>query len=226
MRIGAKKAVSLYPLPFILYPSSPYVLSCMRMIMIISARLVILSAPSGAGKSTICRLLLERNPDFRVSISATTRAPRKTEKDGVHYFFLSEEEFFRKVKNDEFLEHEEVHGNYYGTLKSSVNALMDKGYTVLFDIDVNGALQIKKQHPDAMLVFIRPPSLEELKRRLRNRQTDDEAEIQHRLERLPLEYAKAALFDYDIVNDDLIATVDQIEQLIRKHQHQRANVPH
>lgn len=194
--------------------------------MAINANLVVLSAPSGGGKSTICRLLLERNPDFRVSISATTRAPRKTEKEGVHYYFLSDKDFFDKVEKGEFVEYAEVHGWYYGTLKSAVNELLEKGYTVLFDIDVIGALNIKKQYPDAMLVFIRPPSLEELKRRLRNRQTDDEAEIQHRLKRLPLEYARAELFDYDIVNDDLAATVDQIERLIRKHQRQRANVSH
>jgi len=191
----------------------------------INAKLVVLSAPSGGGKSTICRLLLERNPDFRVSISATTRAPRKTEKEGVHYYFLSEKDFFDKVEKGEFIEYAEVHGNYYGTLKSAVKELQEKGYTVLFDIDVIGALNIKKQYPEAMLVFIRPPSLEELKRRLRNRQTDDEAEIQHRLERLPMEYAKAEHFDYDIVNDDLMATVEQIEQLIHKHQRQRENVP-
>lgn len=194
--------------------------------MIISAKLVVLSAPSGGGKTTICKLLLERNPDFRVSVSATTRAPRKTEKEGVHYYFLSEKDFFDKVEKGEFIEYAEVHGRYYGTLKSEVNELLEKGYTVLFDIDVIGALNIKKQYPEAMLVFIRPPSLEELKRRLRERQTDNEAEIQHRLERLPLEYARAALFNYDIINDDLVATAGQIERLIRKLQQQRINVPH
>jgi guanylate kinase len=192
--------------------------------MNIRAKLVAISAPSGAGKSTICKLLLERNRDFRLSVSATTRSPREGEKEGVHYFFLNEETFFEKVKNNEFLEYEEVHGHYYGTLKSAVNDLIDRGYTVLLDIDVNGALRIKEQIPETMLIFIRPPSLEELKRRLQDRKTDDEAEIQKRLERLPLEYAKAALFDYDIVNDDLIATLDQIEQLIRKHQQQGFNV--
>lgn len=194
--------------------------------MAITAKLVVLSAPSGGGKSTICKLLLERNADFRVSISATTRAPRKTEKEGVHYYFLSDKEFFAKVENGEFIEYAEVHGRYYGSLKSAVNELLAKGYTVLFDIDVIGALNIKKQHPEAMLVFIRPPSLEELKRRLRNRQTDDEKEIQKRLERLPMEYAKAAEFDYDIINDDLLATVEKIEQLIRKHQSQGDHVSH
>lgn len=192
----------------------------------ITAKMVAISAPSGAGKSTICKLLLERNLDFRLSVSATTRPPRENEQEGVHYYFMTVETFFEKVRNNEFLEFEEVHGNYYGTLKFAVNDLLNQGYTVLFDIDVNGALRIKQQHPETMLFFIRPPSLEELKQRLRSRKTDDEAEIQKRLERLPLEYAKTPLFDYDIVNDDLIATVDQIEQLIRKHQQQGQNVSH
>jgi guanylate kinase len=194
--------------------------------MNITAKLVAISAPSGGGKSTICKLLLERNADFRLSVSATTRSPRVTEKEGVHYFFLSEETFFEKVKSNEFLEYEEVHGYYYGTLKSTVNCLIERDYTVLLDIDVNGALRIKQQNPETMLIFIRPPSLDELKRRLRDRKTDNEADIERRLERLPLEYAKAPLFDYDIVNDDLINTVDQIEQLIRKHQHRGQNVSH
>lgn len=179
-------------------------------------KLLVLSAPSGAGKSTICNMLLERNPDFRLSISATTRAPRGSERNAVEYFFLPEDEFFAKVERNEFLEYAEVHGHYYGTLKSSVEALLRQGFTVLFDIDVIGALNIKKQHPEAMLIFIRPPSQEELIHRLKNRKTENEAQIQKRLERLPLEYEKADYFDYQVVNDDLLSTVVFIEQLIRK----------
>jgi len=178
-------------------------------------KLVVLSAPSGAGKSTICNMLLERNPDFRLSISATTRAPRGSERNAVEYFFLPKDEFFAKVERNEFLEYAEVHGHYYGTPKSSVEALLRQGFTVLFDIDVIGALNIKKQHPEAMLIFIRPPSQEELIHRLKNRKTESEAQIQKRLERLPLEYEKADYFDYQVVNDDLLTTVERIEQLIR-----------
>lgn len=181
-------------------------------------QLVVLSAPSGAGKTTICKLLEQRNPDFKISISATTRPPRPNETNGVDYYFMSEEEFKRHIANHDFLEHEEVHGYHYGTLKSKVKELLDAGYTVLFDIDVNGALHIKSQFPQAILIFVRPPSLEELRRRLRQRKTDDEAEIEKRLQRLPEEYAKSVYFDYDIVNQDLEKTVERIEAIIRKHQ--------
>ncbi len=181
-------------------------------------QLVVLSAPSGAGKSTICKLLIERNPDFRLSISATTRPPRPTEIDGIHYYFISEEEFQKHIQQGDFIEYERVHGHYYGTLKNKLEKLIKNGYTILFDIDVNGALNIKKLFPHAILIFIRPPSLEELKHRLRNRKSDSEEAIEMRLKRLPEEYAKAAFFDYDIVNDDLDQTVDRITQIIRNHQ--------
>ena len=184
------------------------------------AKLVAISAPSGAGKTTICKLLAQRNPDFRISISATTRPPRQNEKNGVDYFFLSPEEFQKYIREGKFLEYENVHGHYYGTLKSVVEQLLQKGYTVLFDIDVNGALHIKQQFPETILIFIRPPSLEELKRRLRERKTERPEEIARRLQRLPEEYGKARYFDYDIVNEDLEKTVQQIEEIIRKHQNE------
>ncbi len=181
-------------------------------------QLVVLSAPSGAGKTTICKKLVERNPDFRISVSATTRPPRPGEQDGVDYFFISPQEFQQKIRKGEFLEYEQVHGNYYGTLRQKVEHLLDSGFTVLFDIDVNGALKIKQQYPDAILIFIRPPSLEELKRRLRNRKTEDPQEIEKRLQRLPEEYQKAVFFDYEVVNDDLLRTLLTIEKIIRTKQ--------
>ncbi len=187
-------------------------------------QLVVLSAPSGAGKTTIARMLAERNPDFRISISATTRKPRFNEKDGVDYHFISEKEFQERVRKGDFLEYEQVHGYYYGTLKSAVEELLRQGYTVIFDIDVNGALNIKKHFPNAILIFIRPPSLEELKRRLRKRQTDDPKEIEKRLKRLPEEYAKAVFFDYDVVNNDLEETVEKITHIIRHHQEKETHV--
>ncbi|HFB67972.1 MAG TPA: guanylate kinase [Calditrichae bacterium] len=187
-------------------------------------QLVVLSAPSGAGKTTICKKLVERNPDFRISVSATTRPPRPGEVDGVDYYFISPEEFQQKIARGEFLEYENVHGNYYGTLRETVEELLDNGFTVLFDIDVNGALKIKQQYPDAILIFIRPPSLEELKRRLRKRKTEKPEEIEKRLQRLPEEYQKAVFFDYEVVNDDLLRTLLTIEKIIRTKQLTGAHV--
>jgi len=181
-------------------------------------KLVVLSAPSGAGKTTICHILAQRNPDFKISVSATTRPPRPNEKDGVDYYFLNENEFLKRVEQNDFLEYEKVHGYYYGTLKSKVKELLNNNFTVLFDIDVNGALSIKRHFPDAILIFIRPPSLEELRRRLKKRAAENEAEIEKRLKRLPEEYAKSVFFDYDIINNDLEETVQKITNIIREHQ--------
>ncbi len=186
--------------------------------------LVAFSAPSGAGKTTICKKLVERHPDFKISVSATTRPPRPREQDGVDYYFLSEEEFRNHIKNNNFLEYENVHGHWYGTLRSKVQELLDQGYTVLFDIDVNGALNIKKQFPEAVLIFIKPPSLEELRRRLLKRHTDDEKEIEKRLQRLQFEYEKARFFDYIVVNDDLDETIRRIEEIIERHREKARHV--
>jgi len=188
--------------------------------------LVVLSSPSGGGKTTICKTLVSRYPDFKKAITATTRAPRKGEMNGADYFFLSETEFFQRVKSGEFLEFENVHGYYYGTLKAEVEKLLNGGFSVLFDIDVNGALSIKKIFSRAILIFIRPPSLEELKKRLLNRKTDDKEEISKRLARLPEEYGKAKHFDYDIVNDSLEKTIEKIYQIILKHQQQEIHATH
>lgn len=183
----------------------------------VKPQLIALSAPSGSGKTTICNLLSERYSEYKISISATTRAPRPNEQEGVEYFFLDKDDFHKRIKNDEFIEYEEVFGNYYGTLKSVVKDILTAGFTVLFDIDVNGALKVKANFPEAILIFIRPPSIKELKRRLRSRKTDDETEIQKRLQRLPEEYKKSAFFDYDIVNEDLEKTVEKIHQIIEEH---------
>lgn len=179
--------------------------------------LVALSAPSGAGKSTICKLLVERHPRFVISVSATTRPPRQYEREGVHYYFLGKGAFLEKVQQGDFLEYEEVHGNYYGTLKSVVAQLRGEGRSVLFDIDVNGALNIKHHHPETILIFIRPPSVAELRRRLLGRKSETPASVEKRLERLPWEFARAELFDYNVVNDDLERAVGEIEAIIRNH---------
>ncbi|UCF64035.1 MAG: guanylate kinase [bacterium] len=177
-------------------------------------QLIVLSSPSGGGKTTICQALVSRDKNFRISISATTRPPRAHEKPGQHYHFISNTEFEDLIRKGEFLEYELVHGNYYGTLRKQVEKLLSSGYSVIFDIDVYGAINIKKKFPQAILIFIRPPSLAELKRRLKMRKSDNEEEIDKRLQRLPEEYAQAKYFDYDITNDDLENTITQIMQIL------------
>jgi guanylate kinase len=188
-------------------------------------QLVVLSSPSGGGKTTICRALVAQNDKFRISLSATTREPRPDEKEGIHYYFISEDEFKNRIQQQDFLEYQVVHGNYYGTLKKQVETLLQAGYSVIFDIDVYGAIKIKEQYPEAILIFIRPPSLEELKHRLKMRKSDSEDEIRKRLQRLPEEYAKAAYFDYDITNDDLNKTLNEIVKIIHEKQTERHHVP-
>jgi guanylate kinase len=179
--------------------------------------LIVLSAPSGGGKTTVCRELLKIHRDLKISVSATTRSPRPYEKDGVDYYFLTEKDFRQKIRNGEFLEYEEVHGRLYGTLKSEIEKNLSQSNSVIFDVDVKGALRIKEEFPEAILIFIRPPSLEELKRRLLKRKADDTLEIENRLKRLPEEYAHAGQFDYDITNTVLEETIQQISTIINKH---------
>lgn len=181
-------------------------------------RLVVIAAPSGGGKTTVAHGLVERNPDFAISISATTRPARHNEVEGEHYVFLSKDAFFARVQADEFLEYEEVHGNYYGTLKSTVQQLIGEGKTVIFDIDVNGALRLKAKYPDMLLIFLQPPSVDALRKRLRGRQTDDLRQIEKRLQRLPQELEKAQYFDVNVQNAQLDLTIAQIEKIIRDHQ--------
>jgi guanylate kinase len=179
------------------------------------AELICISAPSGTGKSTVINELLKKDPGLALSISATTRAPRGSERDGVEYFFLDRDTFRAKIEAGEFLEYEEVHGEYYGTLRSTVENFLRQGKRVVFDIDVNGALEIKKQYGErAVLIFLEPPSLEELKRRLVNRKTESEEKIALRLKRLPYELEKKKYFDYTIVNDILEETVEKIRKII------------
>ncbi len=178
------------------------------------SRFIVLSAPSGGGKTTIAKMLVKRYDEMSISISATTREKRPQEKEGKDYFFLSKDEFSENVQNDNFLEYEEVHGDYYGTLKNRVEELVDRGKTVIFDIDVKGAISIKKKYPDAILLFIKPPSLEELKTRLNKRKSESEEAINKRLGRIEFEYEQAEKFDYVIINDNLHHTIEQIEDLI------------
>lgn len=174
-------------------------------------KLLIFSAPSGSGKSTIVNWLMKEHPELKMSfsISATSRPPRSNngvmERDGVEYYFLTPEEFRQKIKADEFLEYEEVyHDRFYGTLRSQVEALLDKGHNVVLDIDVKGGINIKKMYGlQAMSMFIQPPSVAELRRRLESRGSDTPDQIQIRLDKAEYEMSFAPQFDHIIVNDDL-----------------------
>ena len=174
--------------------------------MIMRGKCLIFSAPSGSGKSTIVQWLLQ-HPELKMvfSISATSRAPRGTEKNGVEYFFLSADEFRARIANDEFLEYEEVYsGCFYGTLKGQVEKRLNEGMNVVFDVDVVGGCNIKKYYGEqALSLFIQPPSIEELERRLKNRGTDSDEMIAKRVAKASYELTFAPKFDVVIVNDKL-----------------------
>lgn len=169
--------------------------------------MLIVSAPSGSGKSTIVNWLMKEHPELRLyfSISCTSRAPRGEEKDGVEYFFLTPEAFKEKIANEEFLEYEEVYENrFYGTLKAQVERQREAGQNVVFDVDVKGGVNIKNHYGDeALSLFIQPPSVEELRRRLEHRGTDTPEAIEQRLAKAEYELTFASQFDQVIVNDDL-----------------------
>lgn len=170
-------------------------------------RLIIFSAPSGSGKSTIVQWLMKEHPELNLyfSISCTSRPPRGTEQNGVEYFFLTPEEFKAKIENDEFLEYEEVYTDrFYGTLKAQVESQLNAGQNVVFDVDVKGGVNIKKFYQEqALSVFIQPPSIEELRKRLVNRATDTPEAIETRLAKAAYELTFADQFDKIVVNDDL-----------------------
>ena len=174
----------------------------------------VFSAPSGGGKTTIVNKLVQKYPELTTSISATTRAKRDYEIDGREYIFMNGDDFKQAITEGNFIEYEEVHGDYYGTLKETVEGLINSNKKVLFDIDVNGAISIKKNYPEAVLFFIKPPSLEELINRLKGRKSETKESIQRRLNRLEFEYTQADKFDHIIINDDLEKTINKIEDII------------
>lgn len=177
-------------------------------------RLFVLSGPSGVGKGTVRKELFRRRKGFFFSISCTTRKPRPGETDGVDYRFISKEEFERRRDNNEFLEWAKVHGNLYGTLWSDVDKTLSSGGDVVLEIDVNGAFQVKKRCKDVVLIFIAPPSQEELERRLKNRGSDDEISIALRLKNALSEMAEADKYDHVVINDNLERTVKDLEEII------------
>lgn len=179
-------------------------------------KLVIFSAPSGSGKTTIVKELLKRFSRFEFSISATSRAPRGNEQHGVDYYFLSHDEFRERVERNEFVEWEEVYaGTCYGTLRSEIDRIWAKGNIILFDVDVMGGINLKRKFGDeACSIFIMPPSVEELERRLRGRGTDSEEVIQKRIAKAEFELSKSVEFDHTVVNDQLDIAVNETAELV------------
>jgi guanylate kinase len=180
-------------------------------------KLVVISAPSGAGKTTIARTILEAHPTLGFSVSATTRPVREGEQEGRDYFFLTKEEFRRRIGAGDFVEWEEIYGNYYGTLRQEVDRALQGGRHILFDIDVKGGLSIRKRYPESLLIFICPPSLRVLHERLRNRKTENEAAVSQRMKRVPLEMRLGATFDHQVVNDDLPRARAEVNAIVSKY---------
>lgn len=186
--------------------------------------LVIISAPSGAGKSSVCRALRAKDRTLGYSISCSTRAPRPKERDGVHYHFLTVAEFSRRARRGDFLEWANVHGNFYGTPKRFIDREAAGGRVILLDIDVQGAEAIRRRRKDAVTVFILPPSLKTLERRLRLRRDTNDS-IRTRLANARLELKKAPRYDYWVVNDRLEKAVDQVASIISAERLRAARRP-
>ncbi len=175
-------------------------------------KLVAVSGPSGVGKGTIVKTIIQRRQDVVESVSCTTRPPREGEVHGKHYFFISKEEFLRRIDENDFLEYDEHFGNYYGTPKSFVRETL-KEKSVILEIDVVGALKAKESFPECILVMVVPPSVDELKRRLKGRQTETDEQIQNRLDRMEYELSHKDEYDYVLVNDDLDKTLEEFSAL-------------
>ena len=184
-----------------------------------NGKLIIFSAPSGAGKTTIVKSLLQSIPGLEFSISAASRGKRASEVDGKDYYFMTADEFRKKVANDEFLEWEEVYkDHFYGTLKSELERIWDKGSHVIFDVDVVGGLNIKRHYPDqALSIFVMPPSIEELEKRLRKRSTESEENLRNRVDKALHELTFAPQFDITLINDNLNFACSEADKLVREY---------
>lgn len=176
--------------------------------------LLVFSGPSGAGKGTVVKELLRQQPDLRLSVSATTRAPREGEVHGEHYFFLSKEEFQAQIAAGQMLEYAQYCGNYYGTPAAPIEQWQQAGQDVLLEIEIQGGGQVKEKRPDCVGIFLLPPSLEELEARLRSRGTEEEDAIRTRMETAREELAGAAAYDYAVVNEDIPETVQTIRAIL------------
>ena len=176
--------------------------------------LIVISGPSGSGKGSICERLKEYNDNFWVSISCTTRKPRIGDEEGITYFFKTKEQFEQGIKNNEFLEYAKYNDEYYGTPKSEIKKHLDKGIDVILEIEVQGALMVKKLLPNAVFIFIMPPSMEELLKRLKNRGTDDDAKIIKRFKRAYQEINEFTKYNYIVINDELDIATKKVNSII------------
>ena len=176
--------------------------------------LIVISGPSGAGKGTICKSFLERNPEVAISVSATTRSPRKGEVEGVNYYFMSKEQFKEKIVENDFLEYAEVYGNYYGTPKSKVEEMLSKGIDVILEIDIQGALKVKENFEEGVFIFILPPSMEELKQRIIKRGSETPESLMTRFKSAYQELNYVSKYNYAVVNDEVHLASKKIEGII------------
>lgn len=181
-------------------------------------QLIAISAPSGGGKSVVTRYLLKKYPEIIFSVSATTRQKRPMEEDGRDYFFLSREKFEDLIKNNQLVEWEEIFGNYYGTLKSEIEKALKNDKIMLFDIDVKGALSLRKHYPDnTLLIFLAPPTIDVLVERLKRRATETEEQLRTRIARAKMEIETSKEFDYIVINDVLDETLEKVEKIIKEN---------
>lgn len=176
--------------------------------------LIVISGPSGAGKGTICKGFLERNPEVAISVSATTRSPRKGEVEGVNYYFMSKEQFKNKIIDNDFLEYAEVYDNFYGTPKSNVEELLESGRDVILEIDIQGALKVKENTEEGVFIFILPPSMEELKARIIKRGSETPESLMKRFKSAYKEINFISRYNYAVVNDEVETAVEKLEAII------------
>jgi guanylate kinase len=211
-----RRASALEIAPRLFFATPPSIVALLPMNVPTSGKLIVISGPSGAGKTTLLKKLFERCPPLSVSVSATTRAPRPGEHDGVDYHFLSPEEFQRRRQAGEFLECYEVfgRGTWYGTLTSEVSPSLQAGKSIVLEIDVQGAMTVVEKYSDAITIFVHPSSLEELERRLRGRGTESEDSVQRRLEVARRELQYADRYRYQVINDDVDRAVQEICNII------------
>lgn len=176
--------------------------------------LIVISGPSGAGKGTLCKVLLKKNKELKLSVSCTTRSPRAGEKEGVSYFFIDRDKFNEMIEKDEFLEYAEVYGNYYGTPMSYVNKTLEEGNDVILEIDIQGALKVKNKYPDGVFIFIMPPTMDELKNRIKRRGSETEESLLRRFKSAFKELNYIFSYNYVVVNDEIDTAVNKLESII------------